>query len=157
MNNSAVRLLNRDDCRALAALEGECFSDGWSVSRFRSAMEQNIFEALGVDGGSGLQAYVAVYHIVDEVEILNLGVAEEVRGKGLGRRFLRDCLAWWRMRGVTRVMLDVRPSNIAAVRLYLGCGFLEAGRRPGYFQDTGEDAILMEWSPPGADISKSCD
>ena len=146
-----------DDCGALAALEGICFSDGWSDSRFRAAMDQAIFEALGMDGSLGLDAYVTVYHIHDEVEILNLGVTPSLRGKGLGRVFLANCLEWWRMRGVARVMLDVRPSNTAAVRLYEGCGFRETGTRTGYFQDTGEDAILMEWHPSGAENSKSCD
>jgi ribosomal-protein-alanine N-acetyltransferase len=141
----SVRLLGSADCAALAALEAQCFPDSWSPEQFRAAMSRKSFAALGAEDVSGLVAYVTVYHIVDEVEILNLGVAPAARGTGNGRAFLLSCLGWWRERDVARVLLEVRPSNVAAIRLYHGCGFRKTGSRPGYFQDTGEDALLMEW------------
>jgi ribosomal-protein-alanine N-acetyltransferase len=120
-------------------------------------MGQKTFEALGAEDSGGLAAYVTVYRIADEVEILNLGVATSVRGKGIGSAFLLGCLRWWRQQGVVRVLLEVRPSNTAAVRLYRGCGFQETGSRPGYFADTGEDALLMEWEPAGTEFFNSSD
>lgn len=153
----SVRPLGPNDCTALAALEAECFSDPWSEEQLAAAMGQHTFEALGAEDAGGLRAYVTVYRIADEVEILNLGVATSVRGEGVGRAFLLGCLRWWRQQGMVRVLLEVRPSNTAAVRLYRRCGFRGTGSRPGYFQDTGEDALLMECNPAGTELSDSSD
>ena len=46
-------------------------------------------------------------------------------------------------RGATAMTLEVRPSNAAAIALYTSFGFRDTGRRPGYYQDNGEDAIIM--------------
>jgi ribosomal-protein-alanine acetyltransferase len=77
-----------------------------------------------------------------EWEIENLAVAADVRRQGAGRRLVRELLARADEAGATAVFLEVRESNRAARVLYESSGFLEHGRRPGYYSAPLEDAIL---------------
>ena len=62
----------------------------------------------------------------------------------LFRSLMAGLLDLARLLGCCRVVLDVRPSNVAALALYTKMGFAPCGRRPGYYQDNGEDALVME-------------
>ena len=76
-----------------------------------------------------------------ESEILNLAVAPEARRMGMARSLLRHALegapsSWF---------LEVRESNLAAIRLYESTGFQASGKRPGYYSDSSELAIVMHY------------
>mgnify|MGYP002653699537 CR=1 FL=1 len=77
--------------------------------------------------------------------MLNVCVAPEAHGHGLGRKLLRALLHVARGRGAERVFLEVRPSNPGAIALYHSEGFNEIGRRPRYYPARGgrEDALVM--------------
>jgi ribosomal-protein-alanine N-acetyltransferase len=81
------------------------------------------------------------------MHILNLAVHPSKRRRGIARRLLSEGLAQARALGAELAWLEVRPSNNAARALYESFGFKEAGRRPGYYDDTQEDALLLtlEW------------
>ncbi len=87
-----------------------------------------------------------------EAHVLNVCVAPEHQGRGLGRRLLGRLLDLARWHRVERVFLEVRPSNPVAIGLYERAGFNEIGRRPNYYPAKGgrEDAIVMamELLPP---------
>ena len=78
----------------------------------------------------------------DDGHVLDLAVATERRGQGLGRRLLEELLTRMRARGVGGITLEVRRSNTVAIALYRRLGFVVEGARPGYYPD-GEDALLM--------------
>ncbi|MFP4150133.1 MAG: ribosomal protein S18-alanine N-acetyltransferase, partial [Nitriliruptoraceae bacterium] len=80
--------------------------------------------------------------LVDEGHVLDLAVAPAVRGHGLGRRLLTALLDELAARGAVAHTLEVRPSNLAALALYRGSGFVVEGRRRRYYPD-GEDALLL--------------
>jgi ribosomal-protein-alanine N-acetyltransferase len=87
---------------------------------------------------------------------LNIAVAPEKRGRGIGRYLLGRVIELGENVSVDRIWLEVRPSNSAALALYRGAGFIEDGIRPGYYSDTGEDAVLMSlYLNPAADYKKS--
>ena len=83
--------------------------------------------------------------VLDEAELLNIGVAAGHQRKGLGRSMLREMLDDARERNMRRVFLEVRSSNTAALALYRNTGFVEIGVRRGYYQNASgnEDAITM--------------
>jgi ribosomal-protein-alanine N-acetyltransferase len=88
--------------------------------------------------------FLVARHVVpdeSEVELLNLAVAPEFRGKGLGRALLGDLLAT----GGATVFLEVRESNQAARNLYKSTGFKEVNIRPQYYPDPPEAAIVMKF------------
>ncbi len=81
--------------------------------------------------------------IGSQAELESITVAAAYQRRGLARRLFTALLADFRAAGVTEVLLEVRPSNLPALRLYLALGFVETGRRPGYYADPVEDAVLL--------------
>ncbi|GAB1461001.1 hypothetical protein MASR2M50_27760 [Thauera sp.] len=86
-----------------------------------------------------------VMNVLDEAHLLDIAVTLEAQGSGLATRFLDWLAETARARGARDFYLEVRPSNTAALRLYARGGFVEIGRRRGYYPATGgrEDAIVM--------------
>jgi ribosomal-protein-alanine N-acetyltransferase len=80
-----------------------------------------------------------------ECELELVLVPPPSRRRGIGRALVRSILAWARDAGATELWLEVRHSNERAIRLYERCGFVFAGRRPGYYVDPTEDAVLMRY------------
>ena len=79
----------------------------------------------------------------DEFEILNLAVLQAHRRRGIASRLLDTALRWSRGAGIKRMLLEVRASNDAAIRLYARHGFTACGRRSQYYQNPPEDALLF--------------
>jgi ribosomal-protein-alanine N-acetyltransferase len=92
-------------------------------------------------------AYLIFWVVADEMHILNLAVHPAHRRRGIARRLLAEGLGQARALGAELAWLEVRPSNLAARALYETFGFKEVGRRPHYYDDTYEDALLLtlEW------------
>jgi len=88
-------------------------------------------------------AYCAFRIVADEMEVLGLAVAPGWRRQGLGRWLLRLALSRGRREGAGTAFLEVRPSNEPAIHLYRAAGFHEHGRRPGYYKDPVEDALVL--------------
>jgi len=85
---------------------------------------------------------------VGEAHLLNLGIAPGWQGRGLGRRFLHQLIDRARDYHAETLLLEVRPSNVAARQLYLSTGFSEIAVRKKYYpaEEGREDAVLMELS-----------
>ncbi len=88
-------------------------------------------------------AYGGFWIIVDEAHITNIAVDPDKRRLGLGKKLVDGMIDEMEKMGMENVTLEVRESNIAARELYAGFGFADAGRRPKYYQDPKEDAIIM--------------
>lgn len=101
-----------------------------------------MFDVATVDGR--VAGYVIARRAADEGEILNLAVAPEHRGAGIGRALAERALSALAGRGVARVFLEVRESNTVARRLYARLGFHEIARRTRYYQRPAEDAVVLE-------------
>ena len=93
-----------------------------------------------------IQGYIMMMPAVDDMQLLNISVAAAHQRRGLGRRLLGEAMAIARAMNMLRMLLEVRPSNVAAQGLYADAGFRVIGLRRGYYQaDAGrEDAIVME-------------
>ena len=123
-------------------LEDELFgAEAWSAAAYWNELAETATRhyvvALARDRVLGY-AGLAVYG--DEAHVLTIGVATAAQGRGLGTALLRDLLA---AAGHRRVLLDVRADNEVAQRLYRRHGFVPVGRRRGYYQPSGMDAVVM--------------
>jgi ribosomal-protein-alanine N-acetyltransferase len=98
--------------------------------------------AMVVQDTQGLQGFLIAQGILDEWEIENIAISGPARRRGLGTRLLGEFLDQARARGARAVFLEVRESNRAACALYEKWSFEESGRRPRYYSDPIEDAIL---------------
>lgn len=140
--------LTIEDASALSSLESRCFDLPWTEQSFAEAFTGETFHVFGIRETATslspreLAGYVAVYHTPDEVEILNIAVREDRRRRGYGRLLMATALQNAKERGILRGVLEVRISNAPAIRLYESFGFRQAGKRRGYYQDTGEDALI---------------
>jgi ribosomal-protein-alanine N-acetyltransferase len=88
-------------------------------------------------------AYAFFRRAAGEIHLLKIAVCPAWRRHGIATWLLERCLAANARRGAISVHLEVRPSNIPAVKLYLKLGFEVVGQRQKYFTDTQEDALLM--------------
>ena len=98
-----------------------------------------------VEGGVAGFAVIRVVGLpgVPEAELESIVVAPQYRIRGVGRLLLSESAQQAKALGATRLDLEVRPSNAAAIRLYRRTGFLETARRQAYYSDPVEDAVLM--------------
>lgn len=128
---------------AIAAIEQACFSDPWSVGVLKECLAQPhyILETYTMD--DQVVAYACASNSFEEGEILRIGVLPEYRRKGIGEQVLMRTLERLQTRGVEKVFLEVRASNVAAQGLYGKMGFAVIGTRKGYYSG-GEDAVIME-------------
>lgn len=92
--------------------------------------------------GDKVVAYVNIWYVYDEADIINIAVREDARGQGVARQLLSESLRLLKDRNVREVYLEVRVSNMAAQRLYRSFGFKVEGIRRKYYAN-GEDAYNM--------------
>jgi ribosomal-protein-alanine N-acetyltransferase len=130
------------DAAAVADLERRCFDLSWGEKLLRAALSQKAFSVFALKRSGVLAAFAMVYHAVDELEIVAIAVRPEDRRRGLAGRLLGLVLREAGKRGIVKSVLEVRPSNAAAIALYAAHGYRQAGIRPGYYSDTGEDALV---------------
>jgi ribosomal-protein-alanine N-acetyltransferase len=86
--------------------------------------------------------YVLFWHVVDEIHLLNVAVAPPARRMGVGRALVDEVVAYARQNGASKVLLEVRASNAAALGLYERLGFSRYNVRKRYYPD-GEDGVEM--------------
>ncbi len=133
------------DLPAMMALEKRAATAAhWSAEQyealFRASDPGRV--ALILWEASELQGFVIVRVVGKEWEIENIAVAGPARRRGLGTRLLGELLDSARAKDAAAVFLEVRESNQAARALYEKWAFRESGRRPRYYKDPAEDAIL---------------
>ena len=135
------------DLTQVIDIERVSFRSPWRREHFGHEIRENRFAVNRVvRRGSVVLAYACVWEIHGELKINNIAVHPEHRRAGLGRWLLRRVVEHARRGGCSVARLEVRTSNRAALALYREHGFREVGRREGYYQREGEDAILMELS-----------
>ena len=96
-----------------------------------------------IEDASKIAGFLVVRAVVAEAEILNLCVAPDKRRTGLAESLLTEAIAELRRARVDRLFLEVRESNTPAISFYEKHAFRETGRRPGYYRDPDESAVLM--------------
>jgi ribosomal-protein-alanine N-acetyltransferase len=146
-----IRRAGLADVAAIWAIEKVSYPTPWSRWSFLVELGHRNSHML-VAGPPAPQpwqtwGYLIFWVVLDEMHILNLAVHPEYRRRGIARRLLAEGLAQARTLGAELAWLEVRPSNQAARALYKSFGFIEVGRRPRYYDDTKEDALLLtlEW------------
>jgi ribosomal-protein-alanine N-acetyltransferase len=133
------------DLPAMMALEKHAATAAhWSAEQYEALFRvpDQGRVALIIWEESQLQGFVIARMVGEECEIENIAIAGPARRRGLGTRLLGELLDFARAKGAAVVFLEVRESNQAARALYEGWEFLESGRRPSYYKDPEEAAIL---------------
>ena len=145
--------MTKDDLPEVISMERQVFGpEAWSSGDFEEALRQPFDyplvlreEALAdcPDMTMPLAGYCLLRILPPEGEILNICVAEKLRGQGLGSLMMLKMEELCRREGVSQVFLEVRRSNLRAQILYGNFGFREIAVRKHYYQDPEEDALIM--------------
>jgi ribosomal-protein-alanine acetyltransferase len=142
-----IRPAEAADVPAVHAIEQASFTDPWPARDFRECVASEVLFLVAA-APDGVEGYVIAQDAADEGEILNLAVAAPRHRGGIGRALVERVLATLALRGVKRVFLEVRESNVAARALYASLGFEEVGRRSRYYRRPVEDAIVLRAAIP---------
>ncbi len=131
----------------IAALEKVCFSDPWSENSVASELDNPLSLWLAATQGEKVLGYVGSQSVLGEADMMNLAVDPAARRMGLGRAIVEALVAELRDNEVHSLTLEVRASNLPAQKLYESLGFLQVGRRPNYYLEPKEDALILrkEW------------
>jgi [ribosomal protein S18]-alanine N-acetyltransferase len=137
-----LRGMTEADLDAVVAIEAISATSPWSRETFAQELGIPFSRALVAERGRGVVGYVVWWRVAEEVHLLTLAVAPEARRAGVGRALLRAVLHDGGEARAERVALEVAAGNAAALALYASAGFVEVGRRRGYY-GSDRDAILM--------------
>ena len=138
------RPMQAADLDAIMAIEPTIYPYPWSRGNFSDSLDAGysgwVYEENGVIIG-----YAMLMLVLDEAHLLNISIAKSHQGQGLGAALLEYMMQVARGHGAANMFLEVRPSNLVAIRLYESTGFNEMAVRRGYYPaaDGREDAILM--------------
>lgn len=142
---ASFRPMSYEDVEAVIAIESEIYPFPWSYGNFRDSLNAG-YSCWIYEFGGLVIGYAVMMMAAGEAHLLNLGIAGDWQGRGMGRRFLLQLIRLAREYHASSIFLEVRPSNIAARRLYVTEGFREIAVRKKYYpaENGREDAILME-------------
>lgn len=144
MSDIEIVFMGAEDIPQVVQLENEIFSRPWSEESFCTAIDNPANLYLAAKCGERVAGYVGIWGMPPEGEVCNVAVSPDLRGRHIGRKMMEAALGQVAKRGITRLFLEVRASNIPAKKLYKSLGFQESGVRRGYYQAPVEDALLME-------------
>lgn len=138
-----IREMKFEDLDDIIEIENNSFSAPWSRKSFESELlnRMALYNCLEYD--DKVVAYVGLWKIYDEGHITNVAVLPSYRGLGLSKLLLNNLFEICKNNGIVRLTLEVRESNLVALNLYQHIGFISSGRRPRYYSNPIEDAIIM--------------
>ena len=146
----SCRAMALEDVGELTEIERQCFGLPWTRQMFLNELEYPYgWRHVVVGIGGGVAGYIICRFYGDLWHVMDLATRADHRRRGIAGHLLDEFL---RQTGGTHVpsTLEVRVSNAVAISLYQSRGFREVGKRPGYYHDTHEDALVMERPSDGA-------
>ena len=146
-----IRPMTSLDLSDVLRIEHSTFPMGWIRSMFEAELEGPVSHSAVLEVDGALVGYAIYRVILDEAHLMNIAIERPYRGQGLGLRLLEHVMRDSKALGGRQMFLEVRVTNRVARELYLKTGFEEVGLRRNYYQDNGEDAILMTCQMPASE------
>ena len=138
-----IREMKREDVPAIAELEKLCFSDPWSESSIASELDNRLSYWLVAEDNGKIAGYVGSQSVLDAADMMNLAVSPDYRQQGVGQALVKELVCHLQENRVIALLLEVRVSNTPAISLYEKLGFVQVGRRPKYYHNPREDALIL--------------
>ena len=142
--NLEFREMTPEDADEVAKIESRSFSMPWDRRAFfEECLNENTFYFVAMIEQK-IVGYIGSWIVQGEAQITNIAVDPDFRRRGIGESMLKEFESIVKNSlGVAAMTLEVRPSNLSAIHLYEKFGFRSVGRRPRYYVDNNEDAIIM--------------
>ena len=140
-----VRIAEFSDLDDIYKLDVATFAMPWS----KEALSYDILEndnafVIVAEYEGEFAGYADIWTVLDEADLNSIAVRVDFRRKGIGDAIMLAMTEMLSANGVATINLEVRVSNMPAIKLYKKYGFNECGVRPGYYLDNGEDALIMK-------------
>ena len=143
MKDLTIRSAGMGDLPALCHMEAACFTDAWSREAIAAHLSAGTSVSLIAECGGEAVGYLFGFCLPPEGELYRIATLPAVRRSGFGRVILQGFLDILEKKEANVCFLEVREGNVAACALYRAFGFLEVGRRRGYYKNPKEDALVM--------------
>ena len=142
------QLMTCEDTAQIAALEAMCFSAPWSENAIISELSNPLSLWIVAKEDNVVVGYIGSQSVLGEADMMNLAVHPDYRRMGVGRALVAALVASLKEKDVHSITLEVRSSNDPAKNLYFAMDFQQVGRRPNYYSNPREDALILrkEWS-----------
>ena len=135
--------MNLSHVSQIAELEKLCFSDPWSERSIASEIENSLSLWLVSEEDGVVLGYVGSQSVAPESDMMNLAVAPQARNRGIAQALVCALIEELKAQNMESLTLEVRVSNEPAIKLYTKLGFEIIGRRPRYYVNPQEDALIM--------------
>ena len=136
-----IRRLVFADLPNVIAIERRAFPTPWSLAMFVLELSKPEGICLAAQRDGQLVGYTICSRFDQVWHIMNVSVDPDLQRRGIATTLIEAVIA--RVGAGAQITLEVRPTNVGAIALYKQFGFLAAGSRPRYYQDNGEDAVIM--------------
>lgn len=137
-----ICIMAEEDIPEIHRLETVCFSSPWSENQLREELSNPTARFFVLKQNGKVLGYIGANNIANEVYITNIAVFPEYRSKGYGEKLLSHLCFISTEEGADFVTLEVRKSNVNAIKLYEKCGFEKSGERKNFYSDPQEDAYI---------------
>lgn len=136
--------MSEADLDAVTEAERRIYAFPWTRGNFADSLAAGYGAWLAMEAGQMI-GYAVMMDVLDEAHLLNISVLPEFQGRGRGSEMLVHLIKLASAKGMARMLLEVRPANSFGLSVYRRHGFIEVGRRRGYYpgQAGREDAIVM--------------
>ena len=138
-----IRSVRYSDLDQLTEIEKTCFSLPWTKNSFEKELNNDLAYYQCAEKDGKIMGYMGMWRILDECHITNVAVLPEYRKMGIGTSLINKMIEICKCSEIRAMTLEVRESNFQAINLYNKFGFVAAGKRPGYYLEPVEDAIIM--------------
>lgn len=141
--NISLSFMTRDDIDDILEISNCSFAIPWSKNSFELELKNTFAKYIIAKHNNKVIGFGGMWLIIDEGHITNIAVHPEYRKFGVGSAILEKMISFSKENNIIGLTLEVRTSNIAAQNLYSKFDFKEEGIRKKYYEDNGEDAIIM--------------
>ena len=138
-----IHILTANLLDEICRIEHEAFSDPWSTEMLREELLNPQTVYIGASENGLLTGYAGMQVVLDEGHIHNVAVSPDFRRRGIARSLVEALIDFSRKQSLSVMLLEVRNANLPAIELYASFGFEVVGRRPNYYKNPREDALLM--------------
>ena len=145
LSEITIDYMKKEDVEAVVRIEEEAYGKHhWAKSSFYDEMSNNLAKYYTAKTSSGeILGYAGTWHIIDEGHITTIAVRKDYLRNHIGEAIIQKIIDDCYKNKIKYLTLEVRASNVPAIKLYEKYGFQSLGTRKGYYQDNNEDALIM--------------